>query len=250
MIFKPGLLERILAGKKTMTRRPVKPGELACELDLARTTTRFVAGCRYVPGRDYAVRAGKTAPGIGRIRITAVRLEHLGDITPQDAIAEGFKRTDEFFAHWQQLHGAVEREQWVWAISFDLVREMPARLLARDSSHGYTEKRALALGPDNTEHREVFEEPRTGLRRVLIEDEPEAVDEFTLERFATEARATGEVLRGEQKLKERSRSVARRVREEALRSGRAGVDVSPELAAIEEQLERMQHKRESGAAAA
>lgn len=232
MIFKPEMVQRILAGSKTMTRRKLKPGETEC---------------RYREGRPYAVQAGRGKKATTRIVVTEVRAERLGDISDADAQREGFRGRHQFNDYWRKLHGSLEPDEQVWVISFHLLRELPVRLLARDSSHGYTDKRSTALGPDNTQHREVVEDKVRGLRRVVIEDEPEAVDEITLEQFAHEAASTGEVLRAEQKLKERGRSVGRRVREEAIQSGRAGVDVTEELAAIQELVERMERKRERAA---
>jgi hypothetical protein len=152
VIFKPGLVEKIIVGKKTMTRRPVKDGETACALDINRTTTRFVPGCRYVPGRDYAVQRGRGGSEVARIRIVTVAIEQLGDITPEDALAEGFARTrtgsplDEFFAYWKRLHRRVDRAEWVWAIRFELTQEQRVRYLGRRG--GYSETLQFALGED------------------------------------------------------------------------------------------------------
>lgn len=44
VIFRPELARKIIRGEKTMTRRPIKPGETTC---------------RYRPGRDYAVQPGR-----------------------------------------------------------------------------------------------------------------------------------------------------------------------------------------------
>lgn len=87
MIFRPDLARDIRAGRKTMTRRPVKRDQ----------------PCRYKPGKTYAVQPGGQAATF-RIQITSVHHALAGDITLKDAIAEGFKTTDEFKAYWVDRH--------------------------------------------------------------------------------------------------------------------------------------------------
>ncbi len=65
MIFKPELVEKILAGEKTETRRKAKP-------DGAQ---------RYVPGRTYAVQPGRTKKGVARIKVLSAEAEILKEIT-------------------------------------------------------------------------------------------------------------------------------------------------------------------------
>jgi hypothetical protein len=149
VIFKPGLIEKILSGKKTQTRQPVKPNHiLVCRFDPSRTTTKVMHAMRYVPGRDYAIKPGRTSAGVARVLIQDLRLEQLGDITPAAAVAEGFKRTDEFFAYWERIHRVVDLRQWVWVFSFELISEQRTRYLG---PRGYTENPRFALreGPDS-----------------------------------------------------------------------------------------------------
>ena len=96
MIFKPELAEKVLDGEKTETRRIVKEDE---------------TDCRYVPGRGRA---------IGRIAITDVRKEKLGEITHEGAVREGFPTVRAFLDYWRRLHGHVDPEQEVWMIRFEL----------------------------------------------------------------------------------------------------------------------------------
>lgn len=105
MIFKPELVEKILAGEKTETRRLEKLGQTQC---------------RYVSGRDYALQPGRTRRAVGRIAITDVRRERLGEITHEGALREGFPTVREFLAYWRQPHGAEDPEQEVWMIRFKL----------------------------------------------------------------------------------------------------------------------------------
>lgn len=105
MIFKPELVEKILAGEKTETRRVVKPGETEC---------------RYVPARDYALQPGRRRRVVGRIAITNVHRERLGEITHEGALREGFPTVRAFLDYWRRLHGRVDPEQEVWVIGFEL----------------------------------------------------------------------------------------------------------------------------------
>jgi hypothetical protein len=113
VIFKPELVEKILAGEKTETRRPVK-----------YDADGRVVPCRYTVGKDYAVQPGRTKPGIPglRLKVLSVVREHLGQMDHRKALLEGFSGTDEFFRYWERLHGrAVPDLQAVWAIRFELV---------------------------------------------------------------------------------------------------------------------------------
>jgi hypothetical protein len=104
LIFRPELAEKVLAGEKTETRRPVKDGQ---------------AECRYAPGRDYAVQPGRTKRAIGRIAVADVRREKLGAITHESALREGFSKVRAFMDYWRKLHGYVDLEQEVWRIRFE-----------------------------------------------------------------------------------------------------------------------------------
>lgn len=107
MIFRPEIVEKILAGEKTETRRVVKEGK----------------PCPYKVGRDYAVQRGRTKPGVARIRVLEVRREHLGQMTHYEALREGFSGTGEFFRYWEKLHGRVVPDLVeVWVIRFELAR--------------------------------------------------------------------------------------------------------------------------------
>lgn len=86
MIFGAPLLERVLSGHKTQTRRRVKAFE------------EELGVCRYREGRTYAVQAGRGQTEIGRILITGLRREALGAISPEDARREGFSCVADFEA--------------------------------------------------------------------------------------------------------------------------------------------------------
>jgi hypothetical protein len=106
MIFKPVLIDRILAGHKTVTRRPWK-GALTPP---------------YEPGKVYGIQPGMARPSVARIKVLNVAFQQLGQIDDVDAIREGFADRAAFRAYWRGLYGGKwDGEQAVWRISFELV---------------------------------------------------------------------------------------------------------------------------------
>lgn len=123
MIFKPEMVERILAGKKTVTRRPVKYvryeriqpfGGFTEPVEVARA-------CRYEVGKDYAVQPGRGEKAVGRIRIKDVRRGLLAGVDANDARLEGFQTAGEFRRYWADLYGTCNQAQQVDRIEFELV---------------------------------------------------------------------------------------------------------------------------------
>ena len=104
MIFRPALIEKILAGEKTQTRRP--GGR---------------ANCQYRAGRTYAVQPGRGQRQVARLRVLEVRREKLGDISQEDAGAEGFPGRETFLRYWQRIYGEVDHDQLIWVLRFELV---------------------------------------------------------------------------------------------------------------------------------
>lgn len=105
MNFRPYLVEKILAGEKTQTRRPVKENEIT-EHDQGRIASVITvprAGpdmTRYKLGKDYAVCPGMGKPAVARIRITGIRFESVYEISEADARAEGFASPFAFWIAW------------------------------------------------------------------------------------------------------------------------------------------------------
>ncbi|MBL8162442.1 MAG: hypothetical protein JNJ61_10690 [Anaerolineae bacterium] len=123
MQFKPELIERILAGEKTQTRRVVKPNE---RLIGFMPGTRF-ANCvaimrdqhphsiKWQIGRDYSLQPGRGKIGVGtRIRVTDLRLdEDVRQISEADARAEGFRNREEFLETWIAINDKSANMTWV-----------------------------------------------------------------------------------------------------------------------------------------
>ncbi len=125
MIFKQQMVAAILDGKKTVTRRPVKYDDAGHPIPN-----------RYFRGRDYALQPvieegpgrGRGGKEIGRIEITAVRLEQLHEVTDQEGRLEGFADALAFADYWKGLYGSWDGTQ--------LVRRYAFRLLAQEGDEG------------------------------------------------------------------------------------------------------------------
>ena len=108
MLFKPELVRLILEGKKTQTRRPL-------------------AGRRLIEvGKVVAVQPGRGKRAVVHIRITGRRIERLGAIRERDAIAEGVRSREEFFALWRRLYGRVDLDEEVVVYEFEVVPPAPS----------------------------------------------------------------------------------------------------------------------------
>ena len=105
MIFTGPMLDAVLAGTKTVTRRRADGPATACH---------------YEPGKTYAIQPGRGEHAVARLEVVAASHERLGAITSAEARAEGFPGRDEFFAYWRRLHGYLDGTAWVHRIEFRL----------------------------------------------------------------------------------------------------------------------------------
>lgn len=130
MLFKPEMIDAILAGKKTQTRRVVKADEWDTPMGgliggAVFTSTSQSSRLKWQVGRTYAIQPGRGKPSIGRrIRITSIRCEYLHDITEADALAEGVASVAEYRALWERINGAgsFDENPSVWVLTFELVK--------------------------------------------------------------------------------------------------------------------------------
>jgi hypothetical protein len=116
MMFKRPLLDKILGGQKTQTRRSIKrkPGAQVFSV-----------------GDIVGIRAGYTKY-VGYIRVTTRRREKLGCITEEDAKKEGCASVEDFKATWGRLFGRWTPGLVVWVYDFVLVQSSGSP--SRDSS--------------------------------------------------------------------------------------------------------------------
>jgi hypothetical protein len=201
IVHTPEQAHAILAGTKTQHR------------EKARHDTSG-----YRTGRVNLVRVRRGDPPKCRITIQAVTDARHGDITDQQARAEGFKNTQDALDHYDTV--GLKPDDPVWIISFELDRMAEVRLLHRHSEKGYT-----------TQPHEA------------VHGEGEAVDEATLDEFARKARENHKPHVHDRDTKREARTLQRRLREATIRAERAGIDVSPELAEIRRQLDEIERKR-------
>jgi hypothetical protein len=125
MLFKWELIEKIVCGKKTQTRRPVKKGEIfAGDESVVMVAHKGGLRDKIAVGRDYAVQPGRGKYGVLwhpdtkatitrdahelvvsqvgdaltdgfvplRIRVLSIRREDVRKISHNDAVAEGFSK--------------------------------------------------------------------------------------------------------------------------------------------------------------
>lgn len=98
--FKPELAEKIMAGKKTQTRRPFKQGDSLVNGRLMRLTKSGKTRTQWQEGHVYAVQPGRSKKGIGLIKLTAMEFIDARHISHEDALAEGFTSRLEFLKVW------------------------------------------------------------------------------------------------------------------------------------------------------
>ncbi len=109
MIFAPDLAAKVLAGEKTVTRRPVK-----------RDADGRLTPCTYKPNRTYAVQDARGGKQLGRIRIVSAYREVLNlPLRSAEAGYEGFDSPAAFRDRWLELYGSSYPAD-VWRIVFRL----------------------------------------------------------------------------------------------------------------------------------
>ena len=129
-------IDKVLSGEKTQTRRLAKDdegmifgrvGSICQDIEeyinsYPRMGVSYIERVRFQIGKTYAAQPGRGKPQQGRIKITAIRCEHLLEITDADAIKEGFASRDEFLAAWDKINGPNARNKLVWVLDFEVVK--------------------------------------------------------------------------------------------------------------------------------
>lgn len=112
MTFRPELAAAVMAGTKTITRRPAND----------RPRSPWWQGRTSWPD-TVAVQPGRGKPAIGRARVLSACLEPLGFLTDDEARREGFADHVQFEDTWQALHGGDYRpEALVWRVELEAIR--------------------------------------------------------------------------------------------------------------------------------
>jgi len=105
MMFKRELLDLVISGKKTQTRR------------LHRRVLR--------EGRIYALKRSWIESTGDYIKITKVTHQKLGDVSEEEAHKEGFSGLEEFRNAWISINGRWEPEMIVTVYEFELAEPPP-----------------------------------------------------------------------------------------------------------------------------
>ncbi|HEY5901534.1 MAG TPA: ASCH domain-containing protein [Anaerolineales bacterium] len=148
MNFKPELIEKILRGEKTQTRRLVGERDFCLPgLHLAEIKSVVIEDgyrdnrhrIKWQVGQTYAICPGRGKQAVGRIQITAIRRERLQEITSDDCWAEGVRLGGSMIISyrilfedlWQSLYAGQPGKQWddnpwVWALTFELAEAIEA----------------------------------------------------------------------------------------------------------------------------
>jgi hypothetical protein len=103
LLFKKPLLEKVLSGEKTQTRR---------------LSTRT-----YTPGRIYGVTCRRYQKSQAHIQITNATQQRLGDINEIDAIKEGLETKEQFLKTWQEINGVLDLNSIVIVYDFKVVKK-------------------------------------------------------------------------------------------------------------------------------
>ena len=105
MMFNKELLDLVLSGRKTQTRR------------LHRRALK--------EGRVYALKRSWFKSTGDYVKITGVTRQRLRDVTEEDAWKEGFKSLEEFRAAWIEINGSWEPDTEVVVYDFELAEPPP-----------------------------------------------------------------------------------------------------------------------------
>lgn len=131
MIFQGALLDKVMAGEKTVTRRLCSDN---------RNSPWWVVRCAVAPAMVRKAQRGRGVTGEALIRIKGVERQTLGalihgalDYADAEARLEGFANSSSFQTAWREINGA---ESWdpalkVWRIEFELLELVnPASIAA------------------------------------------------------------------------------------------------------------------------
>jgi hypothetical protein len=110
--FKPELVEKILAGEKTQTRRLMSDNP---------NSPWYRDGCRLKINHAYALCPGRGKDQVGKIVVLHTAEKLLGAIRHHEAVMEGFGSVAEFQAYWERMHGSFDPNEPVWQITFALI---------------------------------------------------------------------------------------------------------------------------------
>jgi hypothetical protein len=116
--------QQVLSGDKTKTSRLINPHDSAVTGKDGKIEAVLNNGRdKYRVGKTYAVQPGRGKPAVGRIRLLGIERKVVSETNKTEAKQEGYASRQEFFAQWDEIHGAGKRNIEVWMLEFELVRD-------------------------------------------------------------------------------------------------------------------------------
>lgn len=113
MIFRKDLAEKVMAGRKTVTRRLVSENP---------NSPWWIERCRYPEGKEFTVNPGRGKLNIGRARVVSCERVVLGHPSEAEARREGFATAAEFEEGFAGINGNYDPEASVWRVELEAVR--------------------------------------------------------------------------------------------------------------------------------
>jgi hypothetical protein len=105
--------------------KQLKPGSIATKViskKPATATTRASRRTIYEVGKTYPVQPGRGKASLGRILLTGITYCCPGDMTLEQAQAEGFSSVKDFLDLWIDMHGILSVHEPQWSLEFKFVR--------------------------------------------------------------------------------------------------------------------------------
>ena len=131
MIFKQEMVDAILSGRKTVTRRPAKFRQVD---EGTRNERSEWLPCRYEAGKTYAVQPGRGKKGVARIRVLSVTRSYMHELDDAEVRAEGFDSTAAFQRTWLDIYGRGSFLDAVYRIEFELLPTDPTEAHPSDTT--------------------------------------------------------------------------------------------------------------------
>lgn len=105
--------QAVIEGRKTMTRRIVKPGEIMVALGSVHINERL----KWYVGQSIAVQPGRGQKAVARIQITGIRRQDVREIDYDDVRAEGFDSAADFWLTWIKMHDPKAESPTAWYLN-------------------------------------------------------------------------------------------------------------------------------------
>jgi hypothetical protein len=209
LFLRQQLARAILAGRKTQIRVPIRPGQERCS---------------YEPGHSYVVQARRGGEQLARVLVTDVREELLHEISEPDVHRMGFgSRRELFEAWWEEYREGPGYEPPYIPIRVSVLE------IERDRSHRPHLLAAHIIAGKQGPYTENWHN--------ALPEEPEAIDDETLERYAAQANQDTQDERERRRLEHEARSLTDRLAELERAEAAGDPDAPRYIAGIRKRLD-------------